>query len=240
MIQGKEKKKYVTAMFNDIAERYDLLNHLLSLGIDYYWRYRAIGLMRIKKEHLVLDLASGTGDLAIATVKKSGAKVVGLDIAHKMLTAGFEKIRRKGLEDKISFVCGDGEKMPFREKSFDRAMIAFGIRNMGDMPAALGELFRVLKENGKLMILEFSLPSFPLLRKLYLLYFKLMLPIIGKIISGHAEAYSYLPESVENFPSQREFSQLMAQTGFSDVYYKNFTFGICTAYIGNKPPDQKK
>ena len=234
MMRGKEKKKYVTAMFNDIADRYDLLNHLLSLGIDYYWRYRAIGLLEVQKEHLVLDLASGTGDLAVATVKKSGAKVIGLDIAQKMLLAGQEKIRKKKLADKIAFVCGDGENMPFKDAVFDRSMIAFGIRNMGDMPKALSELHRTLKPGGRLMVLEFSLPAFVPLRKLYLLYFKMMLPLIGKLISGHADAYSYLPESVENFPTQKEFSALMSTAGFLNVRYKNFTFGICTAYIGDK------
>jgi len=233
-MQGNEKKKYVKGMFNDIAENYDLLNHLLSMGADFYWRKRAIQLMEISDDHLILDLATGTGDLAIAAAKKSKCNIIGLDIAFNMMLPAREKIQKKGLSDRIAFVCGDGENMPFKDDVFDRGMIAFGIRNMGNISQALNELNRVLKKKGRLMVLEFSTPQIPLFRELYALYFKLTLPLIGKIISGHADAYSYLPESVSNFPAKREFMGLMADAGFIDIRHKNFTFGICTAYLGVK------
>ena len=234
MVTSTEKKQLVRAMFNDIAEKYDFLNHFLSLGFDFYWRKKAIRMMQLEEGQIVMDLATGTGDLALSAVKTSKVSVIGVDIALKMLQIGFEKIVKKKKTDRISFLCADGENLPFKNSIFDRAMIAFGIRNMANIEVALGEMSRTLKDNGRVMILEFSLPENFLMKKIYLAYVKLILPLLGRIISGHPEAYSYLPGSVERFPSQSEFISMMQNSGFSQVHHQKFTFGICTAYIGSK------
>ena len=234
MENSLEKKLLVKAMFNDIAGKYDFLNHFLSLGFDFHWRSRAIHMMDLRDGQIVLDLATGTGDLALSAVKKRNVSVIGVDIALKMLQIGQEKVIRKKQTDKISFVCGDGEKLPFEDEIFDRAMIAFGIRNMENIELALKEINRTLKQGGRLMVLEFSLPTSVLMKNLYLIYFKFMLPILGRLVSGHPDAYSYLPESVEKFPAQSEFKLIMEKSGLAKVNYQNFTFGVCTAYIGIK------
>lgn len=234
MEQNKKKKYYVHRMFNSIATKYDFLNHFLSLGMDFYWRFRSIRMLKLEKGNLVLDLASGTGDLSISALNKEDVTIVAADIAMNMLVTAQKKINKKKLSQKISFLCADGENLPFQDNVFDRAMIAFGIRNMEDIDKALRELCRTLKVGGLLLILEFSLPSRPFIKKLYLSYFKLLLPLLGRLISGHPDAYSYLPASVENFPSRQSFIVQMRNSGFDEITYKKFTFGICTAYIGVK------
>jgi demethylmenaquinone methyltransferase/2-methoxy-6-polyprenyl-1,4-benzoquinol methylase len=228
------KKSKVTMMFNGIAHRYDFLNHFLSFGMDFIWRKKAIRKMGIQPGEQILDLATGTGDLAISSLKYAPAKIIGLDISYNMLHFGQKKLERRNLTDKISLICGDGENMPLRNGQFDHAMIAFGIRNMGNLPAALSELHRVLKDDGKLMILEFSTPDNTFFRKLYFFYFRIILPVLGRVISGHKEAYSYLPASVQNFPDRPTFIALLKETGFARVDTEIYTFGICTAYFCHK------
>jgi len=234
LTRGTERKAYVKQMFNDIAHRYDLLNHLLSGGIDIYWRKKAISKLQVEPADTVLDLACGTGDLAIETVAQKNCKVIGADIAHRMLVYGSEKLAKKKLQNKISFVNGDGEFLPFTDGSFQGVTIAFGIRNMGSVHQALEEMQRILSEKGQAIILEFSLPTNILFKKLYLFYFNHILPQIGRVISNDSQAYTYLPASVEKFPAISEFEEWMKQAGFNSIGHWKLFNGVAVIYRGIK------
>lgn len=236
--QGEERKSYVREMFNAIAHRYDFLNHFLSGGIDIYWRRKAIAKLDVDENALVLDLASGTADLAIETVRQKRCKVMATDIALRMLVFAKEKLRRKNLESRMALVNGDGESLPFRENDFDAVTIAFGIRNMGTISQALAEMLRILNEGGQAVILEFSLPVNRVFRTAYLFYFKNILPLIGKLVSKDEQAYSYLPASVEKFPEIAEFTSWMKQAGFRDVEYWKLLNGVAVIYKGVKISNQ--
>lgn len=229
LTSGQERKKYVRHMFNNIARRYDFLNHFLSAGIDIYWRKRAIAKLQVEPEDRVLDLACGTGDFALEAWRSKGCKVVGTDIALRMLQYGQKKI---GSE--IPLVNGDGELLPFNDGIFAGVTIAFGIRNMGTIPDALKEMSRILKSNGQAVILEFSLPRNILFRKLYIFYFKNILPLLGKLISRDTDAYSYLPASVEKFPETTEFKNWMLDAGFKRVEHIDLLNGVAVIYSGHK------
>ena len=231
---GPERKHYVRNMFNNIAHRYDLLNHLLSGGVDILWRKKTVRWMDVAEQDFVLDLACGTGDLAIEITEQKGCRVIGADIALRMLRFGQGKNRKRSLNGRISFVNGDGEMLPFRDGSFKAVTIAFGIRNMGEVDQALREMWRVLKPGGQAMILEFSLPTFTPFRKIYLFYFKHILPRIGRLISKDTSAYSYLPASVEKFPTIDEFSRQLIQNGFDRVDYKKLMNGVAVIYRATK------
>lgn len=231
---GEERKNYVRFMFNAIARRYDLLNHLLSFGIDTYWRKKAIAKLDVGQQDLVLDLACGTGDFARETIRQKKCRVVGADLARQMLLYGKRKKTKNKQHHSLYFTNADGEFLPFRSKTFNGATIAFGIRNMGDMNQALAEMSRVLAENGQLIILEFSLPELKAYRALYLLYFKHILPRIGRAISGDSLAYSYLPLSVGAFPQMDEFISLMKQNGFRQVHHWKLLNGVVVIYKGLK------
>lgn len=234
LTEGEERKTYVRRMFNAIARRYDLLNHLLSFGIDIYWRKKAIGKLDVQPQALVLDVACGTGDFAMETIRQKKCEVIGADIARQMLVYGNIKKKKKSMGNRLHFANVDGELMPFRPDSFDGATIAFGIRNMGHMDRALAEINRVLKKDGQLIVLEFSLPQFKPFRALYLFYFKHILPRLGSLISGDAEAYSYLPKSVGAFPPVEEFADLMKQNGFAEVSWWRLLNGVAMIYKGVK------
>ncbi len=231
----EDKKAIVGSMFDSIAWRYDFLNHLLSFGIDRCWRRKAVRI--ISQTHMnseILDVATGTGDLAIAAMKINPVRIVGIDISGKMLEAGREKIRRLQLSDKIEFITGDSENIPFRDRSFDVAMVAFGIRNFSDPALGLSEMNRVLRDGGLIMILEFSKPDRLLFRKIYYFYFLNILPFIGGIFSKDKNAYRYLPESVIEFPDNEEFNSLLTKAGFSGIRHKKLTGGVATIYTGFK------
>ena len=230
-VSGIERKQYVKRMFNGIAKRYDLLNHLLSGGIDIYWRKKAISKLNPQNGDRVLDLACGTGDFAIESAKKADCSVIGADIALEMLKLGARKIEKKG---SISFVNADGEQLPLKSACMDGVTIAFGIRNMGVIADALREMNRILKKEGKAVILEFSTPTSTLFRKIYLFYFNKILPAIGRLVSKDPEAYRYLPESVGNFPSVENFVKLMVDSGFENIRYWNLLNGIAVIYRGEK------
>ena len=232
--RGKERKDYVRFMFNSIAHRYDFLNHFLSAGVDIYWRKKAIAKLNVDENALVLDLASGTADLAIETVRQKQCKVIATDIAQRMLVFAKDKLRKKNLENNIGLVNGDGENLPFKENDFDALTIAFGIRNMGSIPAALAEMFRILNAGGQAVILEFSLPVNSLFRTAYMFYFKNILPLIGKLVSKDRQAYSYLPASVEKFPEIGEFSNWMSEAGFRNIKYWKLLNGVAVIYKGIK------
>jgi demethylmenaquinone methyltransferase/2-methoxy-6-polyprenyl-1,4-benzoquinol methylase len=219
----------VRAMFSDIADRYDFLNHLLSANQDKRWRQRAIALLSPRKEDRVLDLCCGTGDLAFeCACQQPQCHIIGADFALPMLHIA----RRKN--DQIPFLAGDALHLPFADATFEASMVAFGARNFEDTERGLREMQRVTKSGGKVLVLEFMRPTAPLLRHGFGLFFKHVLPVIGKIVSRHQEAYNYLPASVDGFYSRREFEILMRQIGLCDVRSWNLSGGIATIFIARK------
>ncbi|MFH0760514.1 MAG: bifunctional demethylmenaquinone methyltransferase/2-methoxy-6-polyprenyl-1,4-benzoquinol methylase UbiE [Bacteroidota bacterium] len=221
-------------MFDDIAGSYDFLNHLLSLNVDKNWRRKAIRTLTPLHPKQILDVATGTGDLAIAALSLDPDHVTGVDISAGMLEVGREKILKMGLGERISFVEAACENLPFPESSFDAAMVAFGVRNFTDPGQGLRELFRILRPGGKLVVLEFSLPERRSIRAIYRIYFHRILPFIGKIFSKDLAAYRYLPESVESFSKGTAFVSMLNHAGFSESTYKPLTSGICGLYTGMK------
>ncbi len=234
------KKSQVEAMFDNIAGRYDFLNHFLSLGIDKSWRRKAIGLLKSSKPQTILDVATGTGDFAIAAMKLNPEKVVGIDLSEKMLDIGREKIRKRGLQEKIELLRGDSEYLDFKEASFNAAIAAFGVRNFENLPGGLEEMFRVLKPDGQVVILEFSQPGSRFIRALYYLYFFRILPAFGRLVSKDRFAYSYLPESVGSFPSGEGFLSILEKTGFSSLKCHTLSMGIACIYTGMKEAHNNK
>ncbi len=230
----KNKKAQVEEMFDNIAHKYDFLNHFLSLGIDKLWRKKAVGLLKKYEPKEILDVASGTGDFAIALSKIKPASIIGFDLSEQMLNVGKEKAQKLGLHKLISFVKGDSELMPFNDNSFDAITVGFGVRNFENLKKGLSEFHRVLRDNGTVVILEFSKPKHFPFRQLYLFYFFKILPFFGKLISKDSSAYTYLPESVVNFPDDKEFMSILSELGFSSVKQKRLTGGIATIYIGKK------
>lgn len=229
------KKEQVASMFDNISGQYDLLNRVLSFGIDVYWRKRAIGMLKADKPSYILDVATGTADLAIEALRLNPRQVVGVDISSGMLMKGEEKLRKRRLEDRIKLVLGDSEGLPFEEAEFDAVTVAFGVRNFEDLDRGLSDIRRVLRPGGKLVVLEFSKPrTFPI-KQLYTFYSAYILPTIGKLVSRDNSAYTYLPESVQAFPEGKDFLQHLAATGYVNNREKRLTFGICSIYVGQKP-----
>jgi demethylmenaquinone methyltransferase / 2-methoxy-6-polyprenyl-1,4-benzoquinol methylase len=234
-----EKKLMVKSMFDSIAWRYDFLNHFLSFGIDYWWRRKAVKIIsKYKKNPKILDVATGTGDLAIASLKLDPVKVTGIDISEKMLDQGRVKVQKKGLSDKIELLKGDSEMIGFSDNTFDVVMVAFGVRNFSDKDRGLSEIHRVLKPDGILMVLEFSKPSAFPFRQLYHFYFFNILPFFGRFFSKDRTAYNYLPESVMKFPDNEVFLQVIAAAGFINSKQIRLTGGIVSIYTGFKPEEQ--
>ncbi len=232
--QTPGRKQQVQVMFNDIAGRYDLLNHLLSAGIDRGWRKRLVGLMAQDHPRRILDLATGTGDLAIAAAKINPENITGTDIAEEMLAIGVEKVKKLGLDKIITLQKADSENLPFMDNEFDAAMVAFGVRNYENLPKGLSEMCRVLKPGSRAFILEFSKPrKFPV-KQLFGFYSRFILPMIGRLVSKHSTAYTYLPESVATFPLDDEFIKIMLASGFSQAEFISLSFGITNLYIGKK------
>ena len=222
-------------MFTSIAPRYDFLNRLLSVGQDKYWRQRAIDLLDPMENERILDVATGTGDMVIEVAKRNlSVQIFGIDFSQRMLDLGRIKIARNGYNQAVSLQIGSGECLPFADESFDGVICAFGIRNFGDAQLGLREFFRVLKPGGRVVVLEFSIPQNQFLKTAYEWYFNLILPKIGNIISGHSNAYSYLPESVANFPSQKKFIKWIEKIGFKKVSFSELTFGIVSIHRGYK------
>ena len=223
-------------MFDAIATRYDFLNHLLSAGIDRRWRRRAIQSLSLTGRERVLDVCTGTGDLAIAarTARPAAARVVGVDFAAAMLRVGLDKLRREQLTDTVALVRGDATCIPAAGASVDAVTMAFGIRNIENTNAVCTEIYRVLKRGGRLAILEFSIPTTPGLREAYLWYFNQVLPRIGRLVSRHHAAYGYLPASVGAFASPDEFVKVLRQSGFIDVSAVPLTMGIVFLYTARR------
>lgn len=228
---GESKKEQVATMFNNVAGTYDFLNHFFSVGIDKLWRRKLVNLIGESNPKIILDVATGTADLAIAETKLHPEKIIGVDISEKMLEVGKEKTKNY---PNIELALGDSEHLQFEDHTFDAVSVSFGVRNFENVPAGLSEMRRVLKTGGKVFILEFSKPKNWLVRKLYYFYFCNVLPFIGKMISKDSNAYTYLPESVRLFPDGVQFVELLRQAGYKNIICKTLTFGISTIYIGEK------
>ncbi|MGM0464484.1 MAG: bifunctional demethylmenaquinone methyltransferase/2-methoxy-6-polyprenyl-1,4-benzoquinol methylase UbiE [Bacteroidota bacterium] len=227
------KKEEVRSMFDSIAWRYDFLNHLLSFGIDIIWRRKAVNEIsaRIKPDR-ILDIATGTCDLAIESLRLNPVSVTAIDMSQRMLEEARKKIYRKKLNEKIELMVGDSENLPFENDSFDAAMVAFGIRNFEDPDKGLTEMNRVLRKGGVAMILEFSRPEkFPF-KNIYGLYFRRILPFFGSLFSKDKAAYNYLPDSVSKFPEGKEFMKMMENAGFAELKQRRMTGGVVTIYTG--------
>jgi demethylmenaquinone methyltransferase/2-methoxy-6-polyprenyl-1,4-benzoquinol methylase len=225
----------IAAMFDRIASKYDALNHLLSLNIDKVWRRKAA--KEVAKHHPadILDLATGTADLAIALAKHNPqARIIGMDISEKMLDIGQEKVKQQKLENQIVLRFGDAATLPFEDGTFDVVTVAFGVRNFEDLDKGLSEISRVLKPGGQAVILEFSMPEKFLVKQLYHVYFKRILPKIGKIVSKDKNAYTYLPSSVERFPMPKVFLDILDQYGIQQGQMIPMAFGIATVYTAIK------
>ena len=229
----QSKKTDLEDMFDNIAPKYDLLNHVLSMKIDVLWRNTLVKWMNKDAPKLVLDVATGTGDLAIAVQKGTGAEVVGLDLSQQMLNVGIDKIKKLNLNQKISMQKGDAENLPFEDNKFDAVSVAFGVRNFENLEKGLAELRRVVKENSSVYILEFSKVE-GFLAPFYMFYFKNILPQIGKLVSKDNRAYTYLPDSVNAFPFGEKMKQILLDTGYSKVEYKKLSLGIATIYKATK------
>ena len=221
-------------MFDNISPRYDLLNRVLSLGIDKGWRKKLIKILARENPKSILDIATGTGDLAIAEAVLKPEHVTGLDISDGMLEIGRQKVEKHGLTSMISMENGDSEDLRFEDNTFDAVTVAFGVRNFEHLNKGLSEMHRVLKPGGLTLILEFSQPRFFPFKQIYFFYFRTVLPLVGRLVSGHSKAYTYLPESVSSFPFGKDFAAIMDETGFKEITWKALTFGICTIYTGRK------
>ncbi|WP_118952784.1 bifunctional demethylmenaquinone methyltransferase/2-methoxy-6-polyprenyl-1,4-benzoquinol methylase UbiE [Taibaiella helva] len=228
------KKEQVAGMFDRIAGRYDFLNHFLSMGIDKGWRRKAIQSLKPIQPRQILDVATGTGDLAIAALTLQPERVTGVDISEGMMEIGRKKLAEKGLSDKIVLQYGDSEALPFGDSSFDAITCAYGVRNFEHLEKGLQQMSRVLRPGGRVAILEFSQPKkFPI-KQLYRFYFRYILPVLGKSVSKDATAYTYLPESVAAFPEGAAFCTIMARSGFTHVKARPLSFGITTLYTAEK------
>ena len=223
-------------MFNDIAPSYDRLNHLMSLGIDNIWRKKALKEIVDGTQQQILDVACGTGDstIAIAKAMEPGGRVTGIDISAGMMEPLMRKAAHEGVHDRIKLLQADALQMPFEADTFHRVTCAFGIRNFEDRKKGLAEFLRVLKPGGRAVILELGIPDKPFIKTLYDIYFRHILPLIGGLISGNRAAYRYLPESVYAFPRPETFCAMMERAGFRSVRHRNFTFGLCRLFIGEK------
>lgn len=233
--QEDSKKSEVSRMFDRIAPYYDFLNRLLSAGIDQYWRKVAIRQLRPLNPQHILDVATGTGDVAIMTARRLSPKsIVGVDISNEMLDIGRVKIKRKGLDQIITLLEGDSENLPFSDNTFDAITVAFGVRNFENLEKGLSDMLRVLKPGGKLVILEFSRPKVFPFKQIFNAYFKYLLPVIGRFTSKDPRAYSYLYESVQAFPEGTALLGIMENTGYKSTQCKPLTLGICSVYTGIK------
>lgn len=229
------KKEQVAAMFNAISPKYDALNRILSAGIDQSWRRKTLREIRATGALKLLDVATGTADLALALAKGiPGSKVVGVDISSGMLEVGRSKVRAKDLEGRVRLDLGDGEQLPYEESSFGAVTVAFGVRNFENLEQGLRDMRRVLELGGTLAVLEFSQPTAWPLRSLYLFYFKNILPRIGRMVSKDASAYTYLPNSVQAFPYGEAFAAKLREAGFQSVRVRPLSFGIASLYLAIK------
>lgn len=226
------KKKQVSQMFDNISTEYDFLNHFLSLGIDVYWRNVVVSKLKAYRPNMILDMATGTADLALAMYKLKPHKIVGVDISNGMLEVGRKKVNTQKKSEIIELVYGDSEEIPFEAETFDAAVCAFGVRNFENLALGLQGMKKVLKKGSPIFILEFSKPTVFPIKQLFSLYFKAILPWFGRLFSKDKSAYSYLPASVQAFPERTDFLKILSANGFTQCTYQTLTFGICCLYTG--------
>jgi demethylmenaquinone methyltransferase/2-methoxy-6-polyprenyl-1,4-benzoquinol methylase len=229
------KKTQVTHMFDGISKSYDLLNRIITLGIDVLWRKRVVKLLQKEQPKSILDIATGTGDLVLELAKINADKIIGLDISPGMLEIGKQKVKNKQLENRIDMQLGDSEALPFDKETFDGVTIAFGVRNFENLELGLQEIFRVLKPNGALVVLETAVPQNRLLRSLYSLYTQKIMPFIGKLFSKDPSAYQYLSDSAAIFPCGEQFNNILRKNGFIEVEDFPQTLGVSSIYFARKP-----
>ena len=227
---NRSKKAQVEEMFDNIAHRYDFLNHLLSLGIDILWRKKAVKYIGSIQPKRILDVASGTGDFAFEALTLHPQKIIGFDLSEGMMKYGRAKAAKLNVQQTVEFVKGDSEQMPFAENYFDAVTVGFGVRNFENLETGLKEMYRVTRVGGKVAILEASMPQNTIIRALFSLYFGKIVPLIGRLFSKDARAYSYLPESVLVFPEGLEFVKILENVGFRNVEWQPLTFGACAFY----------
>lgn len=228
------KKEQVRRMFNNIAGNYDFLNHFLSVGIDNLWRRRLVKMLSKEKPQRILDIATGTGDLAVALAKCDPKEIIGADISENMLQVGIEKMKKKKLDKLIKLELGDSENLKYSDNYFDAITVAFGVRNYEDLDKGLSEMYRVTKKGGSVWILEFSKPAAFPIKQFYNFYFRFILPNVGRLVSKDKEAYTYLPESVSQFPDGKDFLNHMEKVGYTANKQLKLTFGIASIYSGRK------
>jgi len=228
------KKEQVTQMFDAISGNYDGLNRVISFGIDVKWRKRVVAILKKKRPENILDIATGTGDLAIQLTKTGAKKIIGLDISPGMLEVGKKKVRNKNLGNIIDLVVGDSENLQFEDNYFDAITVAFGVRNFEDLEKGLSEIYRILKPTGTFVVLETSVPTKTPAKQGYLFYTKYMLPTIGKLFSKDRSAYRYLSESAAVFPHGKDFNNILEKIGFIAIENRPQTFGVASIYVATK------
>jgi demethylmenaquinone methyltransferase/2-methoxy-6-polyprenyl-1,4-benzoquinol methylase len=230
-----QKKEQVAKMFDSIAFRYDFLNRFLSVGIDVWWRKKAIAQLKALQPKQVLDVATGTGDVAILAYSiLQPDRIIGIDISEGMLEIGRKKVTEKNLQQHIELLSGDSETINFPDNSFDAITVAFGVRNFQDLEKGLKEMLRVLRPGGKLVVLEFSRPSNFVFKGIYNFYMNILCPLFGRMFAKNQTAYRYLNNSVQAFPERQQFTNILKSAGYRDTYYKTLSLGICSIYCGSK------
>ena len=233
---GESKRVQIERAFDTIAHRYDRLNRLMSLGIDVLWRRRALRLLLPNAPTRLLDVATGTADFAIHAARRlPHARITGIDLSEGMLQIGRAKVENAGLADRVTLTAGDCLSLPFTDGTFDAVTVAFGVRNFEDIPAGLTEMRRMLKPDGRIVILELSQPEHFPMRPLFRFYTKAVMPLMGRLFAGHAEEYRYLPASIEHVPQGDAMLALLRGAGFTDCRRETYTFGICSCYTGLAP-----
>lgn len=230
----EHKKVQIETMFDNIAHKYDFLNHVLSAGIDILWRKKAIKTIASIQPKTILDMATGTGDFAFEALKLQPDMIYGVDLSQNMLDVGIEKSKERGTTDRIAFIKGDAEKLSFEDDYFDAITVGFGVRNFSNLKVGLSELQRVLKPNGMIVILEPSFPSNVFLKSIFQIHFKYITPLVGKLFSKDDAAYKYLPDSVEAFPQGKQFTDLLEECQFKNTKHLPLSFGICAMYTASK------
>jgi demethylmenaquinone methyltransferase / 2-methoxy-6-polyprenyl-1,4-benzoquinol methylase len=228
------KEEQVAQMFDNISNRYDLLNSILSLGIHKGWRKKCVQLLKTKQPKFILDVATGTGDFAIECVKLNPKKIIGVDISEGMMQFGREKLKNLKLEALINLEYGNAETLEYADDTFDAIVVGFGVRNFQNLEKGLANLHRVLKPNGQLIVLEFSYPKNWLIKNLYNFYFLYVTPLVGKLFSKDTRAYTYLTESVKAFPNNDKFTDILSRLQYKNTSFKALSFGIAAIYCGEK------